>query len=55
MVRKTNFQSISVLFSEIVTFMFKKKSSPWVSQKWLKTTEKHSLAVCGILVGKNSF
>ena len=35
-VRKTNFLNISVLVSEIVTFMSKKKTSPWISQKMLQ-------------------
>ena len=45
MVRKTNFLSISVLVSEIVIFMSKKKSSLWISTaKYFKTTERLSLA-----------
>ena len=36
MVRKTNFLSISVLVSEIVTFLTKKRSSPWISPKILQ-------------------
>ena len=55
MVRKTNFLSISVLVSEIVTFMSKKKSSLWISPKCFKTTERHSLAVCGSLCGEKQF
>ena len=55
MVRKINFLSISVLVSEIVTFMSKKKSSLWLSPKCFKTTERHSLAVCGSLCGQKQF
>ena len=55
LVRKTNFLSISVLVSGIVTFMSKKKSSLWISPKWFKTIERHSLAVCGSLCGEKQF
>ena len=55
MVRKTNFLSISVLVSEIVTFMSKKKSSLWIAPKVLKKTERHSLEVCGTLFGEKQF
>ena len=44
-VRKTNFLSISVLVSEIVTYMSKKKSSLWISQKCFKTKQRPSLSV----------
>ena len=40
MVRKTNFLSISVLISEIATFMSKKKSSLWISTKMLQNNRK---------------
>ena len=40
MVRKTNFPSISVLVSEIVTFMSKKKGSQWISPKMLQNNWK---------------
>ena len=40
MVRKTNFLSISVLISEIATFMSKKKSSLWISLKMLHNNSK---------------
>ena len=40
MVRKTNFLSISVFFSEIVTFMSEKKSSLWISPKMLQNNRK---------------
>ena len=56
MVRKTNFLSISVLVSEIITFMSKKKSSLWISPaKYFKTTERLSLAICGLLCGEKQF
>ena len=54
-VRKTNLLSISILVSEIVTFMSKNKSSPWISPKNFKTTESHNLAVCGFLFGEKQF
>ena len=47
MVRKTNFLSISVLVSAIVTFLTKKSRSLWIFQNCFKTTERHSLTVCG--------
>ena len=48
MVRKINFLSFSVLVSEIVTFMSKNKYFFYeFPQKWFKTTERHSSAVCG--------
>ena len=55
MVRKTNFPSISVLVSEIDTFMIKKKKFYEFTQKWFKTTERHSLAVKGSLCGEKQF
>ena len=55
MVRKTNFLSISVLVSEIVTFMSKKKSSLWISQKMHLYHIKSSLSVCGSLFGEKKF
>ena len=55
MVRKTNFLSKSILVYEIVTFLTKTKSSLRISPKCFKTTERHSLAVCGSFVEKNSF
>ena len=51
MVRKTYFLSISVLVSEIVTFMSKKNSFYEFPQKCFKTTERHSLAICVLLCG----
>ena len=55
MVRKTNFLSISVLVSAIVTFMYKKKISRWISPKIFKTTERQNLAVCGSLCEEKQF
>ena len=40
MVRKTNFQSISVLVSWIATFMSKNRSSLWISHKMLQNKTK---------------
>ena len=40
LLRKTNFLSISVLFSEIVTFWTKKWSSLWISPKMLQNNRK---------------
>ena len=55
MVRKTNFLSISVLICDIVTFMCKNKSSYEFPQKCFKTTERHSLALCGSRFGEKHF
>ncbi len=55
LLRKTNILSISVLFSEIVNFLTKKRSSLLVSPKMLQTKEKHSLAVCGSLWRERQF
>ena len=55
LLRKTNFLSISVLLSEIVTFLTKKRIFPLISPKNLKTTEKHSLAVCCSFCGEKQF
>ena len=55
MLRKTNFLIISVLVSEIVTFMFKKKVLNEFPHKCFKTTERLSLGVCGSLFGENEF
>ena len=54
-VRKTNFLSFSLPISEIVNFMSKNKSSLRIFPKCIKTTEKHSLAVCGSLSGEKLF
>ena len=55
MVKKKKNLCISVLVSEIVNFWSKNKSSLWISQKCIKTTEKHSLAVFGTLGGEKRF
>ena len=55
MVRKTNFLSFSVLVSEIVIFMSKKKSSLLISSKILQNHTKYSFAVCGLLCGEKQF
>ena len=53
MVRKTNFLSISVLVSKLVTFMSKKRKVVYeFLHKCFKTTERHSLVVCGSLCGE---
>ena len=49
MVRKKNFQSISVIVSEVVTLCLKRTVLYQFLQKCFKTTERHSLAVCGLL------
>ena len=49
MVRKTNFLSIPVFVSEIITFLTKKSIFLWISLKMLQNNRKHSLAVCGSL------
>ena len=53
--KKNILLSISVLVSEIVTFLTKKKSSLWISPKMLQKTERHSLAVCGSIYGEKHF
>ena len=55
MVRKTKFQSISVHISEIDSFMTKRKVLYEFPQKVFKTTERHSLEVCGSLCGEKQF
>ena len=55
MVRKTNFLSTSLLVSEIVIFWLKRKVLYEFPQKCFKTTEKHSLAVCGSPCGEKQF
>ena len=55
MVRKTNFPNFSVLVSEISLLFLKRKVLYKFLQKCLKKTEKHSLAVCGILCGEKQF
>ena len=53
--RKTNSLSISVLVSEIVNFVSKNKVLYEFPPKCFKTTERHSLAVCGSLCGEKQF
>ena len=55
LLRKTNFLSISVFLSEIVTFLTKKVVFSEVARKCIKTTEKHSLAECGSFWGAKQF
>ena len=55
MVRKTNFLSISVLFSEIVIFCLKRKLLYEFSPKSFKTTKSNSLAVCDSLFVEKEF
>ena len=52
MVRKTNFLSISVLVSERVNFCLKRNVLYEFLPNCFKTTERHSLAVCGSLCGE---
>ena len=54
--RKTHFLSISELLSEIVTFWTKKREVfSKLPRKCFKTTEKHSLVVCGSFWGEKQF
>ena len=55
MVRKTNWMSISVLVSAIVTFMLKEKFSMNFTKNAFKTTGRHNLAICGSLSGEKQF
>ena len=55
LVKKKNFLSISELLSEIVIFCLKREVCSEFSQKCFKTTEKHSLAVCGSHLGETQF
>ena len=55
LLRKTNFPSISEIISERVNFLTKKMSFSELARKCFKTTENHSLAVCGSLWGENQF
>ena len=55
MVRKINFLCISVLVSEIVTFMSKRKVLYEFPQKCFKTTERHSLPVFGSICWEKQF
>ena len=53
--RKTNFLSISVLLSEIVTFLKKREVFSELTRKCFKTTGKHTLVVCGSFCGEKQF
>ena len=55
MVRKIKSLSISVLVSEIVILCLKRKVLYEFLQKCFKTTERHSLAICGLLCGEKQF
>ena len=56
LLRKTNFLSISVLFSETANFWTKKRRSLWISPKMLQNNKKkHSVALCGSLWGEKQF
>ena len=55
MVRKRNSLNISVLVSEIVILCLKRKVLYEFLQKCFKTTERHSLAVCGLLCGEKQY
>ena len=44
-----------MLLSDTFTFLTKKDVLCELSQKWFKTTEKHSLAVCGSFCGEKQF
>ena len=52
---KTNFLCISVILSEIVFFGLNSEFFSELAQKCFKTSEKHSLAVCGSFWGENQF
>ena len=52
---KKKFLSILVLVSEIVILCLKRKALNEFPQKCVKTTERHSLAVCGSLCGEKQF
>ena len=55
LLRKTNVLRISELLSVIVTFWLKREVFSEFSRKCFKTTEKHSLAVCGSFWGEKKF
>ena len=55
LLRKTNFMSISVLLSEIVTFWLNGDVLSELDQKFFKSTENHCLAVTGSLWGNFIF
>ena len=53
--KKKTFLRFSVLVSEIVTFMSIIKILYEFPTKWFKTTESHSLAVCGSICWEKQF
>ena len=55
MVKKSNFLSISVLVSEIVTFLTKRQVLCEFPTKCFKTTDRHSLTVCCSLWEEKQF
>ena len=55
MLRKTKFLNISVLVSEVVIFIPKRKVLYEFLQKCFKTTERNSLAVCSSVYGESIF
>ena len=54
MVRKTNFLSFSVLVSEIVNFLTKKRSSPWISPKILQNNRKAEFSCMWLNLGRKT-
>ena len=55
MLRKTNFLSISVLVSEIVSLCLKRKVLYEFLQKCFKTTERHSLSSMWLTLRRKTF
>ena len=55
MLRKTNFVSISVLLSEIVTFWSKKRSSLWISSKMLQNNRKTWFSCMWLTLERKAF
>ena len=55
LLRKTNFISITLLLSEIVTFWLKRDFFSEFPRKCFKTTGKHSLPVYGSFLGEKQF
>ena len=55
MLRKTNLLCISDFLSEIAIFWIKRDVLCEFSRKCFKTTEKHSLAVCGSFLAEKQF
>ena len=54
MVRKTNFLSFSVLVSDIVNFLTKKRSSPWISPKILQNNRKAEFSCMWLNLGRKT-